>query len=495
MPRPQSPPPPDPARSLPADELSSWKEIASYLGVSVRRAQQWETGMGLPVERFNTEHRARVRARRADIDRWLRERTGPGRTRGPRGDGGAGPEPPSGSSPTPVPVGSPRAPLAPRRLGWAVTPAAAMVFLAAAAWFAWPALRPVPTAPASAAIVNGELHALDASGRLLWRVGFPEGWARPPAVALPPERAGSTWRTNTTLVRDLDGDGRIEVLFVLTTTMGNGAVVGNRLICYAADGTERWRFVPGRKVRWQDRQFDAAYSTWWVLGPFPVDGKPRLLVSASNAFFPCQVGLLDAATGRLVGEYWHFGALLSGVVRDMDGDGRLEAIVGGVNNPGPGNGSPALVELKLPLAPPRLKVTNVFDSPRQGEAAYLLFPPVDAFALEPYPAAVAWIRLDEWDRLQLGVSLGHNYPAKGQAYYTFDSHLSATDARADDLLEAFHEDMRRAGHIDHRLDEREMQGWRALRRFDTMPNANSPDVVSAWPTRAPGEAAVRAASR
>ncbi len=289
----------------------------------------------------------------------------------------------------------------------------ATLSLAGLFWVAWLGMRPIP-APASAGIVNGELHVLDASGRLLWRVGFPEGWARPPAVALPREKAGFAWRTNTTLIHDVDGDGRLEVLFVLSTTMGNGAVIGDRLVCYGAEGTERWRYVPGRKTLWQNRQFDAAYSIWWVLGPLPIGGKPRLLVSASNSFFPCQLSLLDADTGRLVGEDWHFGALLSGVVLDTDGDGQLEAVVGGVNNPGPGNGLPALVELKLPLPPARPVVANVFDSPRPREAAYVLFPPVDAFAQDPYPSAVSWIRLDEWGRLQLAVSLGHNYPRKGQ---------------------------------------------------------------------------------
>ena len=70
-------PPPSTHPDL-CEELSSWKEIASYVGVSVRRAQQWETELGLPVERFSTEQRTRIRARRSEIDRWLHGRTGPG---------------------------------------------------------------------------------------------------------------------------------------------------------------------------------------------------------------------------------------------------------------------------------------------------------------------------------------------------------------------------------------------------------------------------------
>ena len=37
---------------LPRHELSSWKEIASYLGVSVKTAQLWERDRGLPVRRL-----------------------------------------------------------------------------------------------------------------------------------------------------------------------------------------------------------------------------------------------------------------------------------------------------------------------------------------------------------------------------------------------------------------------------------------------------------
>ena len=321
-----------------------------------------------------------------------------------------------------------------------VAPAAAALLPAAAALLIWPLIRPASRGPASARIVDGELHALDASGHLLWRVSFPEGWAHPPGFAVPLEKAGLAWRSNGPIVSDIDGDGQTEVLFVLNTTTDNGALMGHRLICFGADGAERWRYTPGRRTRWQDRQFDASYAIAWVLAPLSIDGRPRLLVSASNTYFPCQLSLLDAADGRLVGEYWHFGALLSAVVLDADGDGRPEVFVAGVNNPGPGNGAPAIVELRLPLPPPRPEVANVFDPPRPREAAYALFPPIDVFALYPHPAAVMWLRLDEWNRLQLAVSLGPDHRPKGQAYYSLDARLTVTDIRADDRLKAYHED-------------------------------------------------------
>ncbi len=50
--------------------LSSWKEIASYLGKGVRTVQRWESEFGMPVRR-PTENRHIVYASRQDLDEWL----------------------------------------------------------------------------------------------------------------------------------------------------------------------------------------------------------------------------------------------------------------------------------------------------------------------------------------------------------------------------------------------------------------------------------------
>jgi tetratricopeptide (TPR) repeat protein len=62
--------------------LESWKEIATYLGRSVRACQQWEREMGLPVHRLDGSPRARVFAYKEELDLWLEEKLGqrtPGR--------------------------------------------------------------------------------------------------------------------------------------------------------------------------------------------------------------------------------------------------------------------------------------------------------------------------------------------------------------------------------------------------------------------------------
>jgi transcriptional regulator with XRE-family HTH domain len=55
--------------------LQSWKEIAAYLGVTVRTAQRWEEQSGLPVYRVLREKRDAIYANPEDLDRWVRSRT------------------------------------------------------------------------------------------------------------------------------------------------------------------------------------------------------------------------------------------------------------------------------------------------------------------------------------------------------------------------------------------------------------------------------------
>lgn len=52
--------------------LNSWKEIAGYMGRSVRTAQRWERDLALPVRRPRGKERSAVIAVPSEIDAWLR---------------------------------------------------------------------------------------------------------------------------------------------------------------------------------------------------------------------------------------------------------------------------------------------------------------------------------------------------------------------------------------------------------------------------------------
>ncbi len=55
--------------------LSSWKDIARYMGKGVRTVQRWERELGLPVKRPNgVVQKSAVVLHRSDLDAWLETR-------------------------------------------------------------------------------------------------------------------------------------------------------------------------------------------------------------------------------------------------------------------------------------------------------------------------------------------------------------------------------------------------------------------------------------
>jgi hypothetical protein len=52
--------------------LTSWKDIANYMGKGVRTVQRWEAELGLPVRRpRGAVHKSAVAAWTRDLDAWL----------------------------------------------------------------------------------------------------------------------------------------------------------------------------------------------------------------------------------------------------------------------------------------------------------------------------------------------------------------------------------------------------------------------------------------
>ena len=58
--------------------LSSWKDIARYVGKGVRTVQRWEHELGLPVRRPNgASQKSAVMLQRSELDLWLETRFSP----------------------------------------------------------------------------------------------------------------------------------------------------------------------------------------------------------------------------------------------------------------------------------------------------------------------------------------------------------------------------------------------------------------------------------
>jgi hypothetical protein len=52
--------------------LLGWKQIARYLGKSVRTVQRWEHELGLPVRKIDTQTKSEVVAFVTEIKVWVR---------------------------------------------------------------------------------------------------------------------------------------------------------------------------------------------------------------------------------------------------------------------------------------------------------------------------------------------------------------------------------------------------------------------------------------
>ncbi len=55
----------------PAPVLTSWKDIARYMGKGVRTVQRWEQDFGLPVRRPLGSNKKAILARPGDLDAWV----------------------------------------------------------------------------------------------------------------------------------------------------------------------------------------------------------------------------------------------------------------------------------------------------------------------------------------------------------------------------------------------------------------------------------------
>jgi hypothetical protein len=57
---------------MPKTVLTSWKDIAEYLGKGTRTVQRWERELGLPVRRTRVGVKSAVLAVPEEIDAWVR---------------------------------------------------------------------------------------------------------------------------------------------------------------------------------------------------------------------------------------------------------------------------------------------------------------------------------------------------------------------------------------------------------------------------------------
>ena len=273
------------------------------------------------------------------------------------------------------------------------------------------------------------------------------------------------------LVADVDGDGRVEVLFVERPAGFRQS--GTVLLCFDENGAIRWRFAFGRERRVGARVFPKAYDGY-LIGATQ-HGEQRYVVAHATQlpYFPDQVVLLDPKDGGLLDEYWHPGHFYAAKLFDLKGDGREELLLGGVNNPDDAIGHASLAVLTIPFGGEGSGDTpNYFGNPGGQEIEYILFPRPSLFdATKRLPGSfgiAAWPS----DLLQVEVGI-----PSSKIIYTFNHELTLKDVRPSDDLLRTHYKLFQEGKLQE-LAAEERDAWKHLLRFNTAPDTDTPEIVA-----------------
>ena len=425
--------------------LQSWKEIATFLGVTVRSVQRWESD-GLPVYRQGDGRKARVFAYPDELKQWLE--AGGLRERGPASEVVAAP-----------PESPPPRHRTQRKAWWAAAGAA----VALAAVVLWrTGVFPAAPVPAHWTLDGSTLRVLDAAEHLCWE------------RTLPPFGPAFDARVrDKVVIADIDGDGRMEVLLSYVPA---GSEQAGRLMCFDHRGRLRWESRFGAARAFGARQFDANYIGVFVK-PVTAAGRRLLLTIANHhIWYPAQAALLDPASGKVVEEYWHPGAIYHCVIHDIDGDGQPEAVLGGTNNPGEGLGHPGVAVLKIPFSKaPRRAPAAVDPFPPLtggGELAYALFPLADFRRAQGYLGIVITMSVDSSRRILV--------ETPGFVVYYLDPHLDVLDYRFSGEFEPLHDVAFHQGILDHKLDGAEKASMGKVVTFPGAPDGNSPQLKRFW---------------
>lgn len=327
----------------------------------------------------------------------------------------------------------------PLKTGGVVSLAAALVIAVAALL-----KTPADTNPAKAAVRNSVLYVYNSAGQLLWTKEAP---------GLPNDSSNLVYRTDFEQqqlysVVDIDGDSRNEVLL----SNGSRPVGAGTLSCYNSDGMLRWNYLPSGGIRWGS--LDLSNQSYVINLFLPVVDKERRLyrlvvVAHALPHWPAMIVSLDPQSGQVLHTYWHAGHPSVGLVADVNGDGKKEVVIGGVNN----LFHSAFVVILDPESFHGVAPTTEAFAPQQlekgNEMYYLLFPQTDYGKLPGGPGYNSTVAINISSRGFLDVRTKEGFLEKSQAkmVYILDKGLAVTSALGDDFFLHEHEEARQSGKL------------------------------------------------
>ena len=204
---------------------------------------------------------------------------------------------------------------------------------------------------------------------------------------------------------DLDGDGKNEVITAIPS-LGSDHGKANVLQVFSSGGTiiktvEFGEAVQFRGAQYHGRDF-GAYAI--LVEDFAGSGAKEIIVAAASGRSPFLVERFDAS-GRLMGEYWHFGTFYGVYAEDLKQDGKKEVILCGVNDAAPlteGVFAPIVVldPTKIVGKTESLGSPGFGFTPSSAEVYYLRLPQSDINEASHSKAWVTSMRPVRWDTLE-----------------------------------------------------------------------------------------------
>ena len=403
------------------DLLSSWKEIAAFLGCDKRTCSRWEKTLGLPVHRFEGAQKSRVFAYRHELEAWRRDKE---------------------NNPSLDRRGSRRT------IFWKTAFLGLALFLSGTALFFGYRKASRPREPVNFRIEESSLIVLNERNHELWR--FP--------TAVDGLLGEKDYREHFQIKRDvirwvdlpwlfigdITGDGRAEVLFAPRTV---DEYREGLLYCFDRRGRELWRFRFGRPIRFGPQEYADFTIRGFVADDLEGDGRKEVLVIANaRGFYPTQLAVLGS-DGKRRGEYWNSGQLHDIVCVDLDHDGRKEILVSGQNNE---YRKPCLIAFDADrvsgCSPQGIDRFTSPGLPAGTQRAYVLFPRTDV-SLSQFPAETAG-RIEVLSNDFIIVTMNTS-----RTIFELDFGLVCRLARTSHPFEQLHKVARREGRVSSVLDE------------------------------------------
>jgi len=280
----RQPPATDGAKAL----LSSWKEIATHLQVSVKTAQRFESELGLPVKRLG----GRVSISLAELTYWQERNTK--------------------ANPWWTNVMT-------LQIGLAISGVLAAVGLFGAAGYY---LSQRPDVPASLHLDGSLAIMRDRKGRQVWQHQFD-----PPIF-----RQEQSARISSSIT-DLDGDGKLDTVLVWQHIHRDSTGWG--LHCISPDGTVRWFLNLEDKINTASGK---KVGPPFVIRDYTLFGSPENDGTQWTAAVFVHVNDVISALvvvdsqGKRRGIYWHTGHLEAVRMFDANRDGKPEIVAGGMRH-------------------------------------------------------------------------------------------------------------------------------------------------------------------